>query len=573
MKVISMYHLAGRFLSVLPIWLRYGLVLPVTIGLSFSTLSAQKIFEQTAPSKYRIEFINKNDNPFTLDNPGEFLSQKALERRNKQNIPVTPDDLPVTPAYIDSLRATGAEILTVSRWFNAVTVKVTHDSILSKISRLNFVKGFNQGKSFPGNTKMDAGSRGIQMLNEAPVEDYGPSWWQTAIHNGQLLHNRGYRGQGVTIAVIDAGFYHVDQLAVFNKLWENNQILGTRDFVNPGAGLFEGHTHGMHVLSIIGGNLPGELIGTATDADFWLLRSEDTGSEYLVEEDNWVAAAEFADSAGADIISSSLGYTVFDDSLQNHSYNDMDGNTARASRAADLAASKGMLVVVSAGNQGNSSWKYIGVPADADSVLAIGAIDQNRSVAYFSSRGPSSDGDVKPDVMAIGLGTYMAGYEGGIRQGNGTSLSAPIIAGLSACLWQANPHASAMDVLSAIRESADRYSLPDDDYGYGIPDFNLASVLLHLNEDDPGFTEEITAFPNPFHDQLYILFKPSVDVPVELCLYDLAGKEIARYIYPQFPGRNYLKIEGDMLNSLPRGLYILKVNASQVNGISKLIKF
>lgn len=573
MKTILLYRQAGRLKAILSTLSRCGLILPAFIGMNFSTLSAQQLFEQTAPSKYRIEFMNKNENPFTLDNPTEFLSQKALERRSKQNIPVTLNDLPVTPAYIDSLRDTGAEILTVSRWFNAATILADHDSILNKIAKLTFVKGFNQSKSFPASTKKATVNPGIQELNESSVLDYGLSWWQTAIHNGHLLHNQGYKGQGITIAVIDAGFYHVDQLPAFNSLWENNQILGTRDFVNPGAGVFDGHTHGMHVLSIIGGSLPGELIGTASEADFWLLRSEDTGSEYLIEEDNWVAAAEFADSAGADIINTSLGYTVFNDPLQDHSYNDMNGNTTRISKAADLAASKGMLVVVSAGNQGNSSWKYIGAPADADSVLAIGAINQNRYIAYFSSRGPSSDGDIKPDVMAIGQNTYMAAYDGSIRLGNGTSLSAPIITGLSACLWQANPGVSAMDILSSIRQSADRFILPDEEYGYGIPDLNLANVLLKASQDNSDFTEKVTAFPNPFHDQLYIIFQSPVDVPVDVGLYDLTGKEIAGYRFTPFPGRRYLKLDGEFIINLPRGLYLLKVHADQVNGISKLIKF
>ena len=573
MRAISLYHQAGRFLILLPFQSRFGLVLPLVIGLGFSTLSAQQLFEQTAPFKYRIEFKNKNDNPYSTDNPEEFLSQKAIERRNKQNIPVLLNDLPVTPSYIDSLRAAGAEILTVSRWFNAASVLIEHDSTLGRISKLTFVKGSNQNKSSPLSLKKTSVPSGMQKLNESPVADYGLSWWQTAVHNGHLLHNRGYRGEGIAIAVLDAGFLGVDQLPAFSKLWDNDQILGTRDFVNPGAVVYGFHTHGMHVLSIIGGTLAGELIGTAPEADFWLLRSEDTNSEYLIEEDNWIAAAEFADSAGADIINSSLGYTIFDDPLQDHTYDDMDGNTTRISRAADIAASKGMLVVVSAGNEGDSQWKYVGAPADADSVLAVGAIDGNLHIAYFSSRGPSSDGDIKPDLMAIGLGTYMAGFDVSIRQGNGTSLSAPVITGLSACLWQANPHASAVEMLAAIRESSDRYALPDDDYGYGIPDFNLACVLLKANEDNSGFVEKVSAFPNPFHDQLYLIYNPAVDGPVDIRMYDLTGKEIAQYFFPAFPGRKYLKIDGEQLAGLPKGFYLLKCNASPVNSIVKLIKF
>ena len=463
---------------------------------------AQVPFEETAPQRYRIEFTNKSNNSYSLDAPEIFLSGEALSRRQKQGISLSDNDLPVTPAYIDSVRATGATILTVSKWFNAVTIKATDDSVLRKIGKLTFIKKKPALRILSTANHKTGVTGGIQEMTADPEYDYGVSGWQTIIHNGQLLHNQGYTGHGMTIAVIDAGFYHVDQLEAFSALWENGQILGTHDFVIAGSNVFNGHSHGMVVLSIIGGNLPGELIGTAPDADFWLLRSEDTGSEFLIEEDNWTAAAEFADSAGADIINSSLGYSEFDDPAMNHTYGDMDGNTSRISRAADIAASKGILVVVSAGNQGAKNWHYISAPADADSVLAIGAVDANGTIADFSSRGPSSDLRIKPDAVAIGKGTWMADFVSGIRQGNGTSLSAPVITGLSACLWQSVPGASAMEVLAAIKESSDRFTQPDDDYGYGIPDFSLAHVLLKKQVSGSPAGLNIIAFPNPFRSEL-----------------------------------------------------------------------
>jgi len=572
MRPISLYQQEGNRLICLPVFLRYGLLLTVILILSLPTLPAQDFFEETAPGKYRIEFTDKDNNPFTLENPGEFLSPKALGRRSKQNIPVALSDVPVTPAYLDSVRAAGASILTLSKWFNAVTIYVGHDSVIGKLAKLTFVKKNLQNKRLINPAGISTRSSGIQENQEAVVFDYGPSWWQSAVHNGHLLHGRGYTGKDITIAVIDAGFYHINEIQAFDHLWENGQILGTRDFVDPGADVFSSHTHGMIVLSVMGGYLPGELIGTATGAGYWLLRSEDGNSEYVIEEDNWVAAAEFADSAGADIISSSLGYTQFDDPLQNHTYADMDGNTTRVSRAADLAASKGMLVVISAGNQGSTAWKYISAPADADSVIAAGAIDGNLYVADFSSRGPSSDDNVKPDVMAIGMGTYVAGNESGIQQANGTSLSAPVIAGLSACLWQANRNASAMDLVQAVRQSGDHYTRPNEDVGYGIPDFNLAHVLLKVSSGDADqFGEKITFFPNPFHDQLFIIFKDPVDVPVEISLFDLIGKQLCRYGFAPFPDRSFLNMKG-MFNHLPDGVYLIKVNAGPQNGIFKVIK-
>ena len=572
MKATFFHHRAGKLKISMPALHCYTLILALIPVLTCPVLYGQAPFEETAPAKYRIEFTDKENSPYSADNPAEFLSQKAIERRNRQNIPIGWSDIPVNPSYIDSIRATGAVILTVSKWFNDVTILVGNDSILNKVAKLTFVRKYARAKPFMVIPRKTDAPGGVQEVTDEPVTDYGPSWWQTAVHNGQLLHERGFYGKNVTIAVIDAGFYHVDQLPAFDMLWEEGRILGTRDFVLPGAGVFNSQTHGMIVLSIIAGYLPGELIGTAPDANFWLLRSEDTHSEFLIEEDNWTAAAEFADSVGADIISSSLGYTTFDNPLQNHTYSDMDGNTTRISRAADIAASKGLVVVASAGNQGGSAWKYISAPADADSVLAVGAVDQNRYVAFFSSRGPSSDGDVKPDVMAIGMGTYYAGDTGGLQQGNGTSLSAPVITGLSACLWQANPEASAMQVIEAIRRSADRFTRPDVDYGYGIPDFNLADYLLRVSSGHAELTDKVTVFPNPFHDQLYIIFRQAVDDPVDISLFDLTGKEVARLNYPSFPGRNYLKFSWE-LNSLPRGLYIMKVLAGRLNGVTKLIKF
>ena len=320
------------------------------------------------------------------------------------------------------------------------------------------------------------------------------------------------------------------------------------------------------------GNLPGELIGSAPDASFWLLRSEDTGSEYPIEEDNWASAAEFADSAGADVINSSLGYSQFDDDSMNLTYANMDGNTARITRAADIASSKGMVVVTSAGNLGASNWHYISAPADADSVLAVGAIDANGYIADFSSRGPTADLRIKPDVVGIGKGTWMADFTSGIRQGNGTSLSAPVITGLVACLWQANRSATSRQIVNAVKESSDRFSQPDNDYGYGIPDFSLAHVLLTREEPGSPLHGKLLVYPNPFRSELYLVFPAPVDDEVDVSMFDLAGKEVFHSIIPAFPGRDYINIDFDNI-SLSTGVYILKTVTGGRNDISKIIRF
>jgi serine protease AprX len=534
------------------------------------TVQAQIFFEQTAPKMYYIEFTDKNNNPFSLSDPGAFLSEKAIARRHNQGISLSENDLPVTPSYLDSIRAAGATVLNVSKWFNAATIKVESDTVLSRIARFAFVQKMPALRSaFP---PVISHLGGIQVLDTVREFDYGVSGWQTAIHNGNVLHSLGYTGEGITIAQLDAGYYHVDRLPAFSSLWQNNQILGTHDFVLPGSNPFEGHPHGMVVLSIMAGNLPGELIGSAPDASFWLLRTEDTGSEYPIEEDNWASAAEFADSAGADVINSSLGYSQFDDDSMNLTYANMDGNTARITRAADIASSKGMVVVTSAGNLGASNWHYISAPADADSVLAVGAIDANGFIAGFSSRGPTADLRIKPDVVGIGKGTWMADFTSGIRQGNGTSLSAPVITGLVACLWQANRSATSMQIVNAVKESSDRFSQPDNDYGYGIPDFNLAHVLLKREEPGSPLQGKLFVYPNPFRSELYLVFPTPVDDEVDVSMFDLAGKEVFHSIIPAFPGRDYINIDFNNIN-LSTGVYILKTVTGGRNDISKVIRF
>ena len=284
------------------------------------------------------------------------------------------------------------------------------------------------------------------------------------------------------IAVIDAGFINADILPAFDSLWINNQILGQRDFVDGDNWVLDAHTHGMVILSILGANLPNELMGSAPKANYWLLRSEDAGSEYRIEEENWVSAAEFADSAGVDVINTSLGYSTFDDTLQNYNYKDMDGRTTRISRGAVKAASKGILVVVSAGNERNKLWKYITAPADADSILAVGAVDEFGTLASFSSVGPSSDGRIKPDVAAQGVGTVAQGL-GGLIGCNGTSCSSPVIAGLAACLWQANKQMSNVEIIEMIKQSSSQYQNPDTLTGYGLP--NFANALSQIGADLP----------------------------------------------------------------------------------------
>ncbi len=528
-------------------------------------------FSQTYPNRYWIQFTDKNNNPYSLDRPEEFLSDRSIQRRLKQNIPLSFNDLPITPAYIDNLKALGVPVYNTSKWFNAVTTDSIGTELLEQIYNLSFVVR-------PDNQESQHIITGVKNNTAMFISEfdnwetfYGYSENQVKIHNGHFLHQQGYRGEGIQIAVIDAGFLGVDVISGFSHLWNEGRIVGTRDFVDRNSNIYREDSHGMRVLSIIAGFIPYEFIGTAPDAGFWLLRSEDVNSEYLIEEDNWVSAAEFADSAGADIINTSLGYAVFDDSTQDHTYEDMDGNSARVSVAADIAASKGILVVSSAGNMGNKSWKYITAPADADSVLAIGATDSLGNIASFSSVGPSSDGRIKPNVCAIGDGTYTLRPNGLIGTGGGTSLSAPIITGLAACLWQANPEATNMEIFSAIQESSHKFSDPDTIYGYGIPDFNLADIICktkYNNISDDLYSLHI--FPNPFKENINIIFYSGSNQSINITFYDATGRIIKKEGY--YVNDSYNEIIIDNLSYLSSGIYFLSLQTQNSLLIDKLIK-
>lgn len=456
-------------------------------------LIAYSSISQVAPDKYWVKFTDKNNSPYSLNNPEEFLSQKALERRGLQGIEIEENDLPVNPAYLQAVEATGAEILTVSKWFNSATIYTTSQAVLDAIDLLPFVLSVSKSEKplitpeesikpfFDNESWNETASEGSnQETISGKSFNYGSAFNQIQMLNGIAMHEMGYDGTGMVVAVLDAGFLNTNTIVAFDSLWDNGRILGYKDFVSPfNPDIFGSHSHGTSVLSTMGANLPGQMVGTAPRAAYWLLRSEDGASEYLIEELNWVSAAEFADSVGADVINSSLGYTTFDDPSQNHTYADMDGNTTPITIGADIAASKGMIVVNSAGNSGGGSWQYIGAPADGDSVFTIGAVNASGNYASFSSTGPTYDGRIKPNVVAQGSGTtIVSAYTGNVTTGSGTSFSSPVTAGMVACLWQAHPGKRTTQIMEAIQQSASQANNPDYYYGYGIPDYLEAHNLL-----------------------------------------------------------------------------------------------
>ena len=424
-------------------------------------------FAQFTPEdtlKYRISLKDKAATDYSLQKPEMYLSKKSIERRKRQGLEIDSTDLPVCKKYVDAIRKKGVHVLVTGKWDNFVTVSCNDSMLIAEIAGLPFVRSTE--RVWRGVAKR--ASERDSLINKPLRTDslYGPAITQIKMSHADRLHEAGFKGQGMTIAVIDAGFHNVDKI----EAMKNINILGTRDFVNPEADIYAESSHGMSVLSCMAMNQPNVMIGTAPEASYWLLRSEDEYSENLVEQDYWAAAIEFADSVGVDLVNTSLGYYSFDDPTKNYRYRDLNGHYALMSREAAKAADKGIVVVCSAGNSGSGSWKKITPPGDAENVITVGAVNKYGVLAPFSSVGNTADGRVKPDVVAVGLGSDVMGTDGNLRHANGTSFSSPIMCGMVACLWQACPELTAKEIIELVRRSGARAVFPDNIYGYGIPD-------------------------------------------------------------------------------------------------------
>lgn len=428
---------------------------------------AMQIAAQPTPYKYRVYLKNKGYSNYRLDKPEAFLSAKAIERRQRQGIAIDSTDLPVSQAYIGVIEQNGGNVVTKGKWNNFVTVSVIDTLVAGQIAELPFVKSVElvwvQPKDQAASTKRDS------LANNPTINKtmYGVGEEQIEMCNGIKLHEAGFKGTGMSIAVIDAGFHNMDKI----RAMQNIKVKGVKDMVDAVSDIYAENNHGLGVISCMAMNEPTIMIGTAPDAEYWLLRSEDANSEQPVEQDYWAAAVEYADSVGVDVINTSLGYYSFDNPLDNLHYRDLDGHATLMSRQGSMVADKGMVLVCSAGNAGMGSWKKITPPGDSENVLTVGAVDKDRLLAPFSSVGNTADGRVKPDVVAMGLRTQIMGTQGIIQSANGTSFASPIVCGLVACLWQALPQLTAKQLIEVVRTSGDRAQYPDNIYGYGIPDF------------------------------------------------------------------------------------------------------
>jgi len=539
-------------------------------------------------TRYIIQFKDKKGTQYTLANPSAYLSQKAIDRRTRQKLIVDSTDLPISKDYLDSIRAVpNVTILNQSKWLNQILVRTADPLAVTKINSFLFVKSFLQiapaarrtedivssklEPLFDLDKEIISGANGVQL-------DYGSTLNQIQIHKGDYLHDLGFTGKGITIAILDAGFRSYLTNPAFDSVRLQGRVLGTWDYVNNEASVNEDDLHGASCFSIIASNRPGIIVGSAPGASFYLLRTEDVFSEYPVEEQNWAAAAEFADSAGVDMISTSLGYNMFDNPAFNHTYPQRDGNTSIVTRAADLAAHKGILVTVSAGNDGGRSdeYKFVSCPADADSVLTVGAVTNTGVIANFSCWGPNYAGRIKPNVVSVGQGTIIANTSGNPVSGNGTSFSNPNMAGLVACLWQAFPEFTNMEIIDAVQKSADRYSTPDVRYGYGIPDFHKAYDILSAERQLRKYAtilgnEWIKAFPVPYDSYFNVLLKAQTDGQATLQLTDGSGRIIESKTVSTIKDNSYL-ISFSHSHMLASGVYFIRYNDGKNKTTLRVIK-
>lgn len=419
--------------------------------------------------KYRITFTDKADTPYSLQHPEQYLSEKSLQRRARQGLAVDSTDLPLCESYVHRIVAFGVKPVARGKWENFLTVACADTAWLAAARDLPFVQRieFVWGKPLFPQDETTQREELTNLLTHYPDSLYGAATTQIQQFQGHRLHEAGFCGQGMTVAVIDAGFHNADRMEALR----NAHILGCKDFVNPAGDAYGEGSHGLSVLSCMAMNRPNQMVGTAPEASYWLLRSEDESSEQLVEQDYWAEAVEFADSVGVDVVNTSLGYYNFDNSDWNYAYRHLNGCYALMSRQASRMADKGMLLVCSAGNSGAGSWKKITPPADAFDVLTVGAIDKEGTLASFSSIGNTADGRIKPDVVALGEMTSVIMPDGSQGRANGTSYSSPIICGMVTCLWQALPQLTVRQLLEVVRQSGNRVEYPDNIYGYGIPDF------------------------------------------------------------------------------------------------------
>jgi serine protease AprX len=524
-------------------------------------------------NRYAIHYKYKPQDFFTLEEPFLFLSSKAIERRDRHGIALDSLDLPVSQKYIDQVGPLVKQVLYHSNWLNA-SIVIAEQEIIEEIKGFDFVDhvvlaapGYvPEGKisnRVNGKSGINKNSKGKTNTLEAPFD------YQNSLLGIHEMHEEGFRGKGVTIAVFDAGFPGVDQIPGFSHLFENNQLLGTKDFVHVwNKNVYSKNQHGTNVLSLLASDDPELLLSGAPEADYILCITEEVSTEYRIEEYNWVKAAEFADSLGVDIINSSLGYWDFDDESMNYSIEDLNGESALVSKGASLAGNKGILVVTSAGNYGNRGSSSITAPADAKGILSVGATNVSMERASFSSQGPTVDGRIKPEVSTFGEQVWLLRSSGNLGRASGTSFSSPQIAALAAGLWQARPEWTKDELIGRILESSSLSALPDNSLGYGIPNFLRALYGEILSIDQKENEEVWKIFPNPLSGtDLFVRFGNQTES--EFYLIDIQGKVLQRSNVRRASLQDPYYVP---ISVIPSGIYIVEMQAGSEVRRTKLIK-
>ncbi len=506
----------------------------ILISLLFSLHSFGHLSSQSLHYKFRVYLKDKGVTAYSLDEPNRFLTKKAIERKQRQHVVIDETDFPISQDYFKLIEKAGGEVVSYSKWFRTMTVQVADSLAINEVMSLPFVdtvKYVWRGKDWQSSEQMRPRLEKNDCSQSASSDHpFGLTHDQFAVHGAKKLMLAGFRGKGIEVGVIDAGFTNYDVIPWF----ETADVRGFRDFV-PVGDLFATSDHGTKVLSTMAVSQPGLMMGSAPEATYWLLRSEDVRSEFPVEEDYWVRAIEYADSLGLDLINTSLGYSHFDDKQLNYTFSDLTGDVSLMSLAADMAFDKGMIVVVSAGNEGNKPWQNVTPPSDARNVLAIGAVGTDSLIASFSSRGHMEDGRIKPDLVSVGKGTVTIGQEGQIGFTNGTSLSSPFLAGLIASLWSVNPELHRGELIKIIKKSSDRYLVPDSVYGNGIPDFQKAygEVLGSLHVEQDFVAEQYFSVTRPSKNHFLIsLNQPGFSFDAyEMRLLDESGQLISAHTF------------------------------------------
>ena len=526
---------------------------------------------QIATNIYWVQFTDKDNSPYSIDNPEAYLSPRALQRRANLGIGIDEYDIPVNPQYLQEVANCGAQLLNPSKWLNGVSVHVTDPVVIDAINALGFVEVVRNCPNDPQAQEI----KERWMANEMKAVDamrwtrgyYGGAETQAKQLKVDQLHEQGFDGSGIVIAILDGGFIGANNHACFDNMREEGRLLGTRDFVYGSNSVYSQSTHGTSCLSTMAAYVPNTMVGTAPKASYYLMHTEDGPNENIVEEYNWVSAAEYADSLGVDVCSTSLGYIGFDIPQWDHPFEHFDGHTAPMTIGAEIAASRGMICMNAASNEGDG-YCTLGIPADAEHILTVGSVKSNGIRSNFSSVGPTYDGRIKPDVMAMGEGTFVASGDGGWEpyyNGNGTSFATPVLAGAVACLRQARPYASVQEICDVVRACGNRADNPDNKYGYGIPDFIQALELLQVEEAPAQNNKLINVYPNPSQGDVNIALVEGARADVTV--YDYTGRKLYTY---SFNGLNHTTFE-NYLNTLGSGVYFINAVSERGSQTVKLI--